>query len=113
MFEQDPAGQESQHEAQLEPDTAFLKEISTAALVDLLIKKGIVNPAELLQQERELRYVSADTGTARSYRKKKHGEEGLLRRWASRRRWSRRLTTALFRWKWKKVHHENRTVEPT
>jgi len=106
MFEHASAGRDSHGAQQTEPDTAFLKEISTAALAELLIKKGILNPAELLQQERELRYFETDHFTFRSSRKKKHGREGRLRQWASRRRWSRRLTKSLFGWEWKKVRQE-------
>lgn len=103
MLEQASAGHSSRNAQQTEPDTAFLNEISTAAVAELLIKKGILNTAELLQQERELRRrVTSHSTTGKSTR----GRDSLLRRWASGRRWSRHLTKIIFGWEWKKVRHE-------
>jgi len=103
MVEHPSSKQDSHSKSRTEPDAVFLKEISTAALANLLITKGILNPAELLQQERALRLSDADDSSSVSSRSKRAGR---LRQWASKRRWSRRLTSLVLRWEWKKVHHE-------
>ncbi len=105
MFEQASAEHDS-HAGAPEPDAAFLKEISTATLARLLIKKGILSPSEILQQEREIRSGMPDFYESRPRAGKRHGKTGRIRRWAAKRRWRRRLTSKVFGWEWKKIRHE-------
>ncbi len=105
MFEQPPGEHDSRVGAP-EPDAAFLKEISTATLAKLLIKKGILSPAEILQQEQELRSGMQDSYESHPRTTRRHGKAGAARRWAAKRRWRRQLTKRLFGWEWKKVRHE-------
>jgi hypothetical protein len=105
MFEQAPGDHKDHIDLQPEPDTAFLKEISTAALTKLLIKKGLVTPSEILQQERELRSRDFDHSIGQTSAKHSN-KNGRVRQWASKKRWSRQLTSTLFGWEWKKTRHE-------
>ena len=104
MFDKIEGDREDGFDLHAEPDATFLKEISTAALTKLLIKKGVLTPSEILQQERELRLYAGNL----SSKSKTHqpNQRGRVRQWASKRRWSRRLTKSFLGWKWKKIHHE-------
>lgn len=86
-------------------DQAFSSQISSAALVSVLIRKGVVSAAELLEEERRLRAAN------RSEHAPNEGEHvhhrSRLKRWASKRRWSRRLTHFLFGWEFKRVRVES------
>ncbi len=83
-------------------DLSFSSEISAAALVNILVRKGVLLPSELIEEERRLRALN-EIGEARKY----SGHSGSrLKRWAAKRRWSRRLTHFLFGWEFKRVHRE-------
>ncbi len=77
------------------PDLSFANEISTAALVRLLVSRGVLNIEELVAEEKKLRAFSS--GKIPSGHK-----TSKLRQMAARYRWSRRLTSLLFGWKWYK-----------
>ena len=78
--------------------------ISTSTLVNLLIRKGILSVEELIEAEsKNLEFEN----TALQYpkikvRRKKKTKWRNLKKLMSRRRWSRRLGTKLFGWKWKR-----------
>jgi len=88
--------------------------VSMETVVNLLIQKGILRPEELFEEERRRRQflakmdenppveIESDNGTAT-------GKKGnWLKRTMSNRRWTRRLGTFLFGWKWKKVKIEKK-----
>ncbi|MBN1996862.1 hypothetical protein JW935_04860 [candidate division KSB1 bacterium] len=77
------------------PDISFASEISTAALVRLLVAKGVLNIEELLAEEKDLRAHPAGKSQDRE-------KPSRLRQFAARHKWSRRLTSFLFGWKWQK-----------
>jgi|GEM_PF-7051249 len=107
------------------PDMDFTNEISTAALVRLLVKKGIVSSSEVLEAERQNREEAQqlkesaaeplpDDYKADSTKKKRHHyhdyrKHSTLKNWASRKKWRRRLTTLLFGWHWRKSRHNYKT----
>lgn len=81
-------------------------EISTETIVNLLIKKGIVSAEELFMLEGVVRDEQSRLENA-NYVKIKNGRDrgkySGMKRLLSQFKWSRRLGTFLFGWKWKKV----------
>jgi hypothetical protein len=98
-------------------DYEFANSVSLAALVKTLISKGIITIDELITSEREFRHQNNINSKAEMnsslVKKKIKRKKSLLRRYAVRHRWSRRLTTRLLGWHWKKVavssNHNNDT----
>lgn len=87
-----------------------LDQLSLEAVVNILVHRGICTEAELLTEEKRLRAVRQTmAGLAFIPVQTKHAghahqkEHSALRHWASRHRWSRRLGSALFGWKWRKI----------
>lgn len=107
------------------PDMDFTSEISTAALVRLLVKKGIVTSSEVLEAERQNREEaqqykesvaepSSESRESDASKKTRHHyhdyrKHSTLKNWASRKKWRRRLTTMLFGWHWRKSKHNYKT----
>ncbi len=91
--------------ASIKAGSAFLKEISTETLTILLIKKGLLTPAELLEQERTLRCKATGDSKHTTYSNSSRSP-GFARHWASKKRWRRKFTSALFGWEWKKLRQE-------
>ncbi len=93
-------------------DVSFSNEISTTTLVKLLVRKGILTTKEVLEEERLTRLqqhiVDANLEHEHSVKKKKMPR---FKQWASRHRWSRRVTARLFGWEWKRAKHNNGTKE--
>lgn len=90
------------------PDFEFSGEISSTALVRVLIKKGIVTSDELINEERERRDSIFSTIRTRDRDRTEHEDHihhSRLKNWASKKRWRRRITGLLLGWKWKKVRH--------
>lgn len=110
MIEQASDGYPSQPTAPQRADLSFSSEISTAALVRLLVRKGIVAPAELLEEERRTRLVL--TATSEDSATHTHPSKSRLKRWAAKRRWTRRLTHRLFGWEFKRIRHEKKEETP-
>ncbi|MBN1466291.1 hypothetical protein JXA02_11045 [candidate division KSB1 bacterium] len=85
-------------------ELAFASEISTSTLVKLLVHKGILSPGEILETERQMRLkkftVDEKLNLHQETGQKKHAR---LKKWASKKRWSRRLTARLFGWEWKRT----------
>ncbi len=83
--------------------------VSLESLVNVLIRKGICKPEELFEEERRRRtFAEGFKGisyvkTPETSRDKRRGKQSWLKRKMSKRRWTRRLGTALFGWQWKKV----------
>jgi hypothetical protein len=86
--------------------------ISVETVVNLLIRKGICTPEEFFEEERKRQEYSLkfknvgiiqtpeSSQSETDYKVKK---QSWLKRKMSKYRWSRKLGTALFGWKWKKV----------
>jgi hypothetical protein len=82
--------------------------VSISAIVNVMVRKGLCSEAELLQEEHRLRaasrpddshYVRIENPEASAWDRPQHP----LRKALSKFRWSRRLGTALFGWRWKKL----------
>ena len=92
--------------------------VSVETLVRVLARKGLVTPEELAAEEetrrrqrREQEAQLARVITEHHVRTSSHGGYRRPRSWLKRvmakRRWTRRLGTFLFGWKWKKVYHRS------
>lgn len=80
--------------------------ISAEAIVNMLVRKGICTAEELFMLEGQIREKNKETKESKVIAIKSEYNRGRfpwLKRWMSKRRWTRRLGTALFGWKWKKV----------
>ncbi|MDZ7363662.1 MAG: hypothetical protein ONB46_23540 [candidate division KSB1 bacterium] len=90
-----------------------LDHVSLEAVINVLIQRRICTEAELLAEENRLRNLGAPAAEERvesvrftpvqtySHRYQyEPRDSNSLRRWAAKRRWSRRLGTILFGWKW-------------
>ena len=106
MIEPASDGSTSQPTAPQHADLSFSSEISTAALVRLLVRKGIVTPAELLEEERRNRLSL--TAPSEDSASRTHLSKSRLKRWAAKRRWTRRLTHRLFGWEFKRIRYEKK-----
>jgi hypothetical protein len=84
------------------PDHSFAQEISTATVVRLLISKGIISLQEILEEEKKTRSHSNFHQTFEANITGHHKNKGI-RRLAAKRRWTRRLTSFLFGWQWRKT----------
>lgn len=93
--------------------------ISLETVVNLLVRKGICTPDELFEEEKKrkthqekVRHVTivrtAQNEKLRDDHTHKHRQSWLKRK-MSKRRWSRRLGTVLFGWRWKKVTVDRKT----
>lgn len=81
-------------------------EISMGTVVNMLIEKGICSADELLALEgkiREQQVYNKSTSIVEIKKNYNRGRFPGLKRIMSKHRWSRRLGTWLFGWKWKKV----------
>ena len=80
--------------------------ISPETIVNILVKKGICTVEELFILEGQIQEKNKDAKDSKVIAIKSEYSRGRLpwlKRWMSKRRWTRRLGTALFGWKWKKV----------
>jgi hypothetical protein len=85
-------------------DLSFSTEISTATLVKLLVRKGLLIPSELVEEERQTRLNLKDAVGDSSKTHDQH-KRSRFKRWASKHKWSRHLTRRLFGWEFKRVRH--------
>lgn len=118
-----PNRQEAQSAEKLE--NVFIdKHFNLETVTRLLIRKGVISVDELAQEVAEQRRREIEQhaqfvwalaeqkarehhSTHRGYRRPR----SWLKRVMARRRWTRRLGTFLFGWKWKKVsHHRHRST---
>lgn len=91
-------------------DLSFSTEISTATLVKLLVRKGLLAPSELVEEERQTRLNQKDSAGESTYTNDHH-KRARFKRWASKHKWSRRLTRRLFGWDFKRVHRDKSNDE--
>lgn len=114
----DPSSKMNEQKDELnEPDFAqsypIAELISLESLVNLLVRKGICTPEELFEEERKRKQYYQkvkDVSIVRTKELQSRGDgsshrhrNSWLKRKMSKRRWTRRLGTALFGWKWRKV----------
>jgi hypothetical protein len=93
--------------------------ISLEALVNLLVRKGICTPDELFEEERkrqqhyqkikDVSLVQTKDLDSRGDGEAQGRQSSWLKRKMSKRRWTRKLGTALFGWRWRKVKHDPKT----
>ncbi|MFQ5822996.1 MAG: hypothetical protein ACE5JB_02975 [bacterium] len=94
--------------------------ISLETVVNILVRKGICTPEELFEEEKRRQQYNQNvkdisvvqTGKKHTQRddRSHRNQQSWLKRKMSKRRWTRRLGTALFGWKWKKVKVANKTM---
>ncbi len=80
--------------------------ISVETIVTMLVKKNICSAEELFMLEgriQEQNRLNKKNNFVSIQNNIEHTHHSALKRIMSKRRWTRRLTTALFGWKWKKV----------
>ena len=80
--------------------------ISLETVVNMLVKKNICTTEELFMLEgriQEQNRISRKNSFVSTKNGDDHGSYTGLKRIMSKRRWTRRLGTALFGWKWRKV----------
>ena len=85
-------------------DYTWTDEISPSTIIRLLVEKGILTPHEIIEEERRARSLGRKKD-ARQPNGKMAWLSIPVRRLASKHRWSRRLTSFLFGWQWKKAKH--------
>jgi hypothetical protein len=110
MIDHAPREHSSHSNAPQRSDLSFSNEISTATLVKLLVRKGLLAPSELVEEERQTRLNQNDSG-GESPSTPDHHKRSRFKRWASKRKWSRRLTRRLFGWDYKRVRHNKSNDE--
>ena len=109
-----------------------LEQVSLAAVIQVLIKRGICTEAELLAEENRLRtpelrtsdfrprtsedanaatdFMPVQTHSERLERHRHRHEDGnRLRSWAAKYNWSRKLGGFLFGWKWHRKKSEQKS----
>ncbi|MFQ5865249.1 MAG: hypothetical protein ACE5IW_08495 [bacterium] len=87
--------------------------VSLEALVNLLVRKGLCTPEELFEEEKrrqdyyqklkDVSIVKTKELQSRADDSSERPRYSWLKRKMSKRRWTRRLGTALFGWRWRKV----------
>jgi hypothetical protein len=80
--------------------------ISLETIVNILVKKKICTPEELFMLEgriQEEKRNNKNNDFVSIKNSDNHSSYSGLKRMMSKRRWTRRLGTAFFGWKWKKV----------
>jgi hypothetical protein len=94
---------ETRHPGSASHDVSFSDEISTTTLVKLLVRKGILTTKEVLEEERNTRLqqqvVEAKLEHHLEHKQKKRSR---IKKWASKHKWSRRVTARLLGWEWKR-----------
>lgn len=84
-------------------DYEFIHSISLTTLIRILVDKGVISTEELLKYELDYNNTKVNRHHYDSGNNHHHSNLRWFKRWASKRRWSRNLTTRLFGWEWKKV----------
>jgi len=89
-----------------------LNEISLAAVIQILLKRGLCTEAELFAEEQRRRALTETAGeTTDSFHftpvqthseriRHRRQDSNRMRRWTGKRQWSRKIGTLLFGWKW-------------
>jgi hypothetical protein len=100
-----------------------LEQVSLAAVIQILIKRGLCTEAELLAEENRQRstnvsdvglrtsdayFTPVQTHSERERHRHRHADGNRLRRWAAQYSWSRKLGGLLFGWKWHRKKSEQK-----
>ena len=92
--------------------------VSLETVVNLLIRKGVLTPEELYEEEQNLRRDLEKIKQTRPVEIDRNGvpntkKGNWLKRKMSKRLWTRRLGTSLFDWKWKKIknNHDPKLIQ--
>lgn len=95
--------------------------VSKEALIQVLLHKGVCTADELLEAEHRMRetaaapsdgeYVRITDPPAPDQSSDWNRPQHPMRRYFAKYRWSRRVGTLLFGWKWKKVKKRERKLE--
>ena len=100
---------EIQRENEVEQDVDMLNsadEISREKLLQMLLKKGGATADEMVKLEERIKEVKAQQQNISFVKIKNPYDRGKfpsLKRVMSKNRWSRKIGTQIFGWKWKKV----------
>lgn len=84
------------------PDFFFANQISPGTLVRLLIRKGILTVEEIVEEEKKAREHSLAKISPQSYQATSHRSHAFLKRFFARYKFTRKLSSRLFGWEWKK-----------
>ncbi len=88
-------------------DFSWIENISLSTIIYLLVEKGIFTPNEIIDKERKLRLAAKSEYKAYATHShhsnhSNHHHSSPIKNFACKYRWSRRLTSKIFGWKWKK-----------
>ena len=78
-------------------------QISMETLIRVLISKGIISIDELLSEQEKMNAMMLSNQADLPAHYSAIRKNSRLKRFASKQRWSRKLTAFLFGWQWKKV----------
>jgi hypothetical protein len=83
-----------------------IEQVSLEAVINVLLQRGVCTEAELIAEEDRLRSLQ-ETMTNVAFTpvhipndRHHYSDPNLLRRWAAKSHWSRKLGSKLFGWKW-------------
>ncbi len=114
----DPNRRESQDES-----VNSLEQVSLAAVIQILIQRGLCTEAELLAEEIRQRstnvsdarlrtsdsyFTPVQTHSERERHRHRRADDNRLRRWAAQYSWSRKVGGLLFGWKWHRKKSEQK-----
>jgi hypothetical protein len=100
-----------------------LEQVSLAAVIQVLIQRGICTEAELLAEQNRLEtldfgprtveaathFTPVQTHSERERHRHRHEDGNRFRRWAAQYAWSRKLGGLLFGWKWHRKKSEQKS----
>ena len=84
------------------PDFSFANQISPGTLVRLLIRKGILTVEEIIDEEKKAREHSQTKIPPHSFQATQRHRHAFLKRFFARYKFTRKLSSRLFGWEWKK-----------
>ncbi|GEM_PF-2373887 len=100
-----------------------LEQVSLAAVIQILIKRGFCSEAELLAEQKRLEtldfgprpaeapafFTPVEAHSERERHRHRRADDNRLRQWAAQYSWSRKLGGFLFGWKWHRKKSEQKT----
>lgn len=121
-MEQTPWEDQGSQPSERRPSFPAADLVSLETIVNILIRKGICTPEELFEEEQNRRSYLEETQNISSVQitnakyysgngAPKKSKSNWLKRKMSKYRWSRKLGTTLFGWKWRKVRINREVVK--
>lgn len=122
-----PRRLEGEQEVNLNPvwskrQVTSIEQVSLNTVIQVLIKRGFCTEADLIAEEARQRAVEqprdpmpamhfspVQTHSERQVHRHRREDSNRIRRWASKRHWSRKLGTLIFGWKWHRKKNELET----